>query len=72
VPAQLDHGGQFTALKISFADRRGGGFIDNDIVRTRSRESGHGKSRLSAKSLIGGFFGQSGIFANGHAAPCRG
>jgi hypothetical protein len=24
------HGGQFTALKISFADRRGGEFIDNE------------------------------------------
>ena len=30
VPAQLDHGGQFTALDISFADGRGGGFIDNE------------------------------------------
>ena len=29
-PAQLDHGGQFTILKISFADGRGGGFIDNE------------------------------------------
>ena len=30
VPAQLDYGGQFATLEISFADGGGGGFINNE------------------------------------------
>jgi hypothetical protein len=40
VPAQLDHGGQFTALEIGFADGCSGGCINNEHGLNMGRMSG--------------------------------